>query len=86
MQSATSTQQALPKLYHYTAPGGLVEHGIAVSNSLRLSHILFQNDKSEFIHAKNLFVEVIEQEYPGLSSGMILGYLPDGPPMYTHSL
>jgi hypothetical protein len=49
-------------LYQYTSLDGLL--AIAKSRTLRLSHVLYQNDSSEYYHGLELFKKVIVEEFP----------------------
>ena len=50
---------ARPALYQYTSLDGLL--AIAQTKTLRLSHVLYQNDSSEYYHGLKLIKEVAEK-------------------------
>jgi hypothetical protein len=51
-----------PALYQYTSLDGLL--AIARTKTLRLSHVLYQNDSSEYYHGLKLIKEVAEELSP----------------------
>jgi hypothetical protein len=55
-------QPQLPALYQYTSLDGLL--AIAKTKTLRLSHVLYQNDSSEYYHGLNLIKEVAAEISP----------------------
>lgn len=59
VQEAVGTRAPPDTLYHYTGTAGLV--GILSSNTLRLSHVSFLNDRSEMVYAKELITESLVQ-------------------------
>lgn len=64
IESITS-QKPPPILYHYTSQEGLI--AIIESRSLRMTHIRFMNDASEFSYAMNLIgleIQEIERALP----------------------
>jgi hypothetical protein len=79
----------IPNLYQYTKAGGLL--GLMKSKSLWFSHIQFQNDGAEFLHALELYREVLEQDFnlTKEEQELYIDYIPKSGniyPVYTCSL
>jgi hypothetical protein len=59
--SKTTPLDQIPTLHQYTRPGGLL--GLMRSKSLWFSHIQFQNDGLEFLHALDIYRQVLKEDF-----------------------